>query len=463
MRMRVIGLLATSGLLLACTVLPSVRVARQLPLSQSAEPIDVEGPTGPWSPGAAAAASDRMVAAADGPLLDAYLGLSANLIGEPLIVANRVDLLVDGPETYAAVFEAIGAARRTIELQSYIFDDVEHDGRRLIDLLAEKVADGVSIRLLVDGVGSIGAGSTLEKLAAAGVRTCVFNPVSESIFLPARLNHRDHRKIVVVDGDDAFAGGINFSRVYRSGSSVFSRRSRASVDEGWRDTHVRIRGPGSRRLRELFSESWQKQGCDAETPDAEVDAPRTQVAKAGETVIQVIPSSPDSERNLTYVSVLGAVAFARDSIAVTMAYFVPDERLEKALIAAALRGVEVRMILPSFSDFTGVFHAGRAHYETLLSAGVRIYEQENALLHAKTVVVDGIWSTVGSTNWDWRSFVHNDEVSIVIIDEAFAHRMDRLFEDDLANSSEIRIDAWRRRGSTDRFLEWFWGGFEWWL
>jgi len=448
------------ALVFGCATLPSVRMARQMPLSSSGEPIEMEGPDGAWSAGLATRVSHRIAAAATSPVLDAYLGMSAERIGEPLIVGNRVELLVDGPETYAAMFEAVRAARRSIDLQSYIFDDVEHDGIRLTELLAEKIEAGVAVRLLVDGVGSLGADEILERLRASGVRTCVFNPVGPSLLRPVRLNHRDHRKIAVVDGEDAFAGGINFSRVYRSGSSVFSRRSRASIEEGWRDSHVRVRGPGARRLRELFAESWEKQACDEANPHRAADAPRIEVPKAGETVIQIIPSSPDSERNLTYLSVLGAVAFARESIAVTMAYFVPDDRLEQALIAAKRRGVDVRMILPAFSDFVGVFHAGRAHYAPLLEAGVRIFEQENAFLHAKTVVVDGIWSTVGSTNWDWRSFVHNDEVSVVIIDEAFADRMLRVFEDDLAQSTEVTLAAWRKRGVRNRFLEWFWVGFE---
>ena len=443
-----------------CASLPSLRLARQLPLSESSDPITFEGPDGAWSDARATAASRMIVAGKPNSVLDDYLGMSERLIGEPLIIGNRLDLLVDGPETYAAMFDALRTAQHTIELQSFIFDDVEQDGSLLTDLLAARVAAGVSVRVLVDGVGSRGAGETLEKLAEAGVRTCVFNPVGRSLLRPTRLNHRDHRKIVVVDGDDAFAGGINFSRVYRSRSSFFSRRSRGSLDEGWRDTHIRIRGPGSRRLRELFAESWAKQDCDAEASEVAGDAPRTAIPKAGGTVIQVIPSSPDSERNLTYLSVLGAVAFAHDSIAVTMAYFVPDERLEEALMAAVRRGVEVRMILPAFSDFRGVFHAGRSHYERLLAAGVRIFEQENAFLHAKTVVVDRIWSTVGSTNWDWRSFVHNDEVSVVIIDEAFASRMNELFDHDLANSSEVTLEKWNQRSFTDRLQERFWSGFE---
>jgi len=453
------SLLASSLLVLAagCATLPSVRLARQLPLTESGLPLAVQGPSGELPRARADDASIRIAGAAEGTLLDTYLGMSAALIGEPLIIGNRVDLLVDGPQTYTAMFQAMQAARESIDLQSYIFDEVDQDGTRLSALLAARVASGVRVRVLVDGVGSLGAGATLEALRASGIRTCVFNPVASTFFRPARLNHRDHRKIVVVDGDDSFAGGINFSRVYRSGSSLFNSDRKQALLEGWRDTHVRIRGPGARRMAELFADTWAKQDCGAEP---EVDAIREQVPKAGETVIQVIPSSPDSEQNLTYVSVLGAVAFARESIAVTMAYFVPDERLEDELCAAASRGVDVRLILPAFSDFTGVFYAGRAHYARLLEGGVRIYEQQNAFLHAKTVVVDGIWSTVGSTNWDWRSFVHNDEVSVVVIDEAFAGRMHALFEEDLANSREITATEWAERSWRDRALERFWVGFE---
>jgi len=461
-------LIAFHALIQGCATLPSVRLARQLPISQSDVPLEIEGPSGALSAGRAADTSEKITDGAKGTLLDAYLGTSAALIGEPLIIGNRVDLLVDGPDTYKAMFEAMKAARRSIDLESYIFDEVEQDGTLLSTLLAARVADGVQVRVLVDGVGSIGAGEMLEMLRSMGVRTCVFNPVKTTFFRPARLNHRDHRKIVVVDSDDAFAGGINFSRVYRSGSSLFSggRGSSkgataggdAALEDGWRDTHVRIRGPGARRMSELFADTWAKQDCDV---DGVVDTALAEVPKAGETVIQVIPSSPDSEQNLTYISVLGAVAFARVSIAVTMAYFVPDDRLEAELCAAAGRGVDVRMILPGFSDFTGVFHAGRAHYATLLACGVRLYEQQTAFLHAKTVVVDGVWSTVGSTNWDWRSFVHNDEVSVVVIDEAFAGRMRQLFEDDLANSTEITAEEWETRPWLDRVREKFWTGFEW--
>ncbi|MEZ5565289.1 MAG: phospholipase D-like domain-containing protein [Gammaproteobacteria bacterium] len=459
--------------LVGCATLPSVRLSRELPISRTPVTFDMEGPTGPIEPEVAIKTSEALAEYSAGTVLDGYLGLSHRSIREPLIIGNHVELLIDGPETYAAMFKSLKAASRTIDLESYIFDEVEQDGMRLSALLEERVRAGVQVRVLVDGVGTMGSTISLDAWSAAGIATCGFNPVAPSLWRPTRLNHRDHRKIVVVDGQDAFAGGINFSRVYSLGSAGFSRsrpaedlpeRQADALNAGWRDTQVRIEGPAARRLAELFEESWKKQDC--KNPAAEVrPVPEGRqdtatVAKAGDTVVQVIPSSPDSAQNLTYISVLGAIAFAKSSIEVTMAYFVPDEQLEDELIAAAGRGVNVRLILPSFSDFDGVFYAGRYHYARLLKGGVQIFEERSAFLHAKTVVVDHIWSTVGSTNWDWRSFGLNDEVSIVVIDENFANRMRQLFESDLQNSVPITWEEWQERSLGERIKERFWATFE---
>lgn len=454
-RAAVLALLAFQ--VFSCATLPSLRLARELPLSRTEQVLSLEGPQGPVSPDQAARASAGLGRLAEGTVLDRYLTMSEELIGEPLLIGNQVELLVDGPATYGALFAAIRAARQTVDIQAYIFEAVEHRGEALAELLRDRLAAGVRVRVLADGVGSLASAPDLEALAEAGVITCIFNPLPRSFFRPDLLNHRDHRKITVIDGSHAFTGGINFSRVYRSGSSGFSRPPAPTLDEGWRDTHVGIQGPGARRLGELFEESWRKQGC----PGSEAPVPARSVAAAGGTVLQVVPSSPDSARNLTYLAVLGAVTYARESIDVTMAYFVPDDQLEEALMDAARRGVAVRLILPAFSDFTGVFHAGRAHYDRLLAAGVKIYEQESAFLHAKTVVVDGIWSAIGSTNWDWRSFVHNDEVTVVIIDEGFAGRMMALFRQDLADARAITLAEWRARPWRFRAQERFWVMFQW--
>jgi cardiolipin synthase len=146
-----------------------------------------------------------------------------------------------------------------------------------------------------------------------------------------------------------------------------------------------------------------------------------------------------------------------------MAYFVPDDTLEKAIMDAAHRGVVVRIILPSYSDFSGVFYAGRAHYDELLESGVKLYELENAFLHSKSIVVDGVWSSIGSTNFDWRSFVHNNEISVCVIGEDFAGQMTQMFNTDLADSKEITLATWKKRGFRQRFKEWMWLPIQYWL
>jgi cardiolipin synthase len=293
------------------------------------------------------------------------------------------------------------------------------------------------------------------------VSLCAFNPLNPLDDRFSGLNQRDHRKIVVVDGERAFAGGINFSQAYRIASKQAKRRGfsrRQSLDQGWRDTHIGIRGTGATHLQELFRETWQRAECEGEVPGVPESAVR-----AGDTVVQIVPSSPSDETNVIYATLLSVITYAHKSIDVTMAYFVPDDTLEKALKDAARRGVRVRIILPAYSDFSGVFYAGRAHYKDLLEAGVKLYELESAFLHSKSIVVDDVWSSIGSTNFDWRSFVHNDEISVCVIDESFATEMTRMFGADLAESREITLQAWKKRGMRERFKEWLWLPLQYWL
>jgi len=184
---------------------------------------------------------------------------------------------------------------------------------------------------------------------------------------------------------------------------------------------------------------------------------------AGNTLVQVVASTPDDDSNEIYATLLSVITYARRSIDVTMAYFVPDDALEKALADAARRGVVVRMILPSYSDFSGVFYAGRAHYDELLKSGVKLYELESAFLHSKSLVVDGVWSSIGSTNFDWRSFVHNNEISVCVIDREFAKSMEHMYAADLAESHEITPAAWKKRGLRERVKEWMWLPIQYWL
>jgi cardiolipin synthase len=455
-----LGALAALG---GCRTLPDLELARTLPLSRSSTPVQVESPEGLVNRAAQLRLTRKLADTGDTALLDYHLAAMRDLGAPPLLTGNSVELLNDGPRTYQAMFTAIAGARHYVFVESFIFEEAVHEHRKLSTLLREARQRGVHVYVIYDAIGSLTTDSEfLESLGQAGVRLCAFNPVNPLDERFAGLNHRDHRKIVVVDGHEAFAGGINFSRAYRIASRQLKGRGfsrQQAIDQGWRDTHVGIRGPGARHLEQLFRDTWKRAECEGELQPAYSG----EVRSAGDTLLQIVASTPDNERNVVYATLLSVITYAQKSIDVTMAYFVPDDNLENALKDAARRGVEVRLLLPSYSDFSGVFYAGRAHYQGLLDAGVRLYELETAFLHSKSIVVDGVWSSVGSTNFDWRSFVHNDEISVCVIGEAFARQMSRTFEADLADSREITRASWKKRGFKERFRELLWLPLQYWL
>jgi cardiolipin synthase len=316
--------------------------------------------------------------------------------------------------------------------------------------------------VVYDAVGSLTTDKEfLADLKQADVALCEFNPLNPLDERFSGLNQRDHRKIVVVDGVEAFAGGVNFSHAYRIASKQAKRSGlskQQAIDAGWRDTHVALRGTASKQLESLFRDTWSRARCEGQLPPFS-----PQAIKAGDTLVQIVASTPADERNVIYATLLSVITYAQKSIDITMAYFVPDDALEDALRDAAKRGVKVRMILPSYSDFSGVFYAGRAHYDELLESGVEIFELESAFLHSKSIVVDGIWSSIGSTNFDWRSFVHNDEISVCVIDQGFARQMNQAFSTDLADSHQVTLAAWKKRGLAERFKEMMWVPIQYWL
>jgi cardiolipin synthase A/B len=307
--------------------------------------------------------------------------------------------------------------------------------------------------VLYDAVGS---GATppavFDKLRAAGVILCAFNPLGLAANRTGGFVQRDHRKIVVVDAQQAFSGGINFSSTYTSSSRMHRSPVVDARKEGWRDTQIQVQGPAALELQRLFLQSWTKQKCQAMAALNYLPAP----LEAGGTLLRINASSVDLHRNATYMAALSAVTFAVKSVDLTMAYFSPDDQLEAALRAAARRGVKVRLLLPGLSDFSGIVAAGRAHYARLLKDGIVIYEEQRSLLHAKTLSVDGIWSTVGSSNWDWLSFARNDEVNVVVIDQGFAGEMTALFDDDLTQSTAITAQLWKKRPFKEKLSQHFW-------
>ena len=361
---------------------------------------------------------------------------------------NQARLLVDGPRTHRAMFEAIAAARDHVNIETYILDGGEL-AQKLAALLAEKVKSGVKVHVMYDSVGSIGAPKAyFQGLRDAGIAVCEFNPVQRV----ETVNHRNHRKITVVDGRVAFTGGVNISETYSSSS----RRARASQDQeedkknGWRDTQVRVEGPVVAQFQRIFLDDWALQDC-GPWRDARFFPPPE---RRGGLVARVVRSDPDRGESEMYSELLGRIGRARSRVWLTFGYFVPDPRTVQVLVDAARRGVDVEIVLPGFSDFWAPVYAGRSHYAELLEAGVRIFEWHEALMHAKTALIDGVWSSVGSTNLDWRSFVLNYEADVIVHDGDFARELERRFALDVAASVPVDPQAWARRPAGERFKEW---------
>lgn len=411
--------------------------------------------------------------------LQHHLEIEAAVSGVPLAGGNQVRLLADGPATYAAMQRAITAARRYVRMETYIFDDGQV-GQLFADLLIAKSRSGVDVAVAVDAVGSLATPEAVfERMREAGVKVLVFNPVNPMAGSGWAINRRNHRKVLVVDGEIGFVGGINVSDVYTSspsgsngssGSSGSSGSGRAAGGAGegaaqggglpWRDTHVEIRGPAVAQIDAVFEAGWREQQGPPLAQRAHLA-----VAPSHEPLfVRILANQPGAgDSYAIYLTLMSAIASARKSIWVTMAYFVPDPAFVQALADAAARGVDVVLVLPGFSDSSLVFHAGRSHYTSLLKAGVQIYERRDALLHAKTIVVDGVWSTVGSSNLDWRSFALNHEINAVILGEEFGAQMQALFREDVAASRRIDPRQWERRPISDRLMEAFSRLFERWL
>jgi cardiolipin synthase len=376
---------------------------------------------------------------------------------EPLYKDNSVDLLIDGPSTYRAMLEAIRAARDHIHLETYIFAS-DPIGEEFAAALIERRRAGVAVRVLYDAVGSFDSDAAFfERLESAGVETSVYHALDDPGGV-AKLNTRDHRKILVIDGAIAFTGGINVSRTYSSSSGGGKRRD--PVADGWRDTHIRVRGPAVAGFQQLFLANWREQGNDL--PDRESFFPRP--SRRGDELLQILHASGE-ERGYSpiYHAYLRAMELASERIWITQAYFAPDEQFIDTLRAAARRGVDVRILVPGVTDIDVILFASRARYGELLYEGVRFFETQGTVLHAKTAVIDGVWSTVGSSNLDYRSFLHNDEVNAIVLGARFGQLMEAQFLKDEASAKPVRLDEWRKRPLRERALETLSRAVDYWL
>lgn len=378
--------------------------------------------------------------------------------GKPLIAGNKVTLLYDGPQTMAAMMQAIAAAKDHINLETYIFEQ-DAVGLQFAEALMERQRSGVQVHVIYDAVGTIGTPqSFFDTMRDAGIQLVAFNPVNPlKLMAPWAPNNRDHRKILVVDGRVAFTGGINLSNTY-SNSSLFRSKSRGNAKVGWRDTHIRIEGPAVAALQWEFLNSWAQQQAPA-LSDSNFFPP---LPSMGNKLVRILASAPQGEQDI-YAAYILAINAAEKSVHITCAYFVPDVQILKALTDAARRGIDVKIILPGVLESGPVFYAGRSFYAELLASGVRVYELQIAVLHAKTAVIDGIWATVGSTNIDMRSFLHNYEINAVVLDAEFGRALESAFEEDLRYSVEVTAEQWAKRPLGDRLKEWAARRLEYWL
>lgn len=445
--------------LAGCSTLPTI-VPDLGPATGPA--IQLEDASGPLSAAKSKAVLDGLKKQSkDTDIFDRHLALEEAIAGSPLTTGNQVILLQDGPATYAAMLAAIKVARDHINMETYILDDDEV-GQRFAQALIDKQQQGVQVNLIRDSAGTFGTPAAFfEKMIDSGINVLEFNPVNP---LMARkvweLNQRDHRKLLIVDGRTAFLGGINISSVYSGGSfSRGSRGDRSKDDPKWRDTDLQITGPVVADFQKLFIETWEGQKGDALAPRDYFPS----LDVAGKQVVRAIGSSPDDPYSLIYATLLSAIGSAETSVCLTNAYFAPDPQLLAALKAAAQRGVDVTLILPSKTDSWLIFNLGRGYYDELLVSGVKIYERHSVILHSKTALIDGVWATVGSTNLDWRSFLHNRELNAVVLGPAFGSQVQAMFSNDLAASDEITLAKWRQRPLDRRIKESFARVWKYWL
>lgn len=355
----------------------------------------------------------------------------ANMIrtttGFPLTTAQSLKLLVDGTETFTAILDAIANATHHIHLEYYIFDP-DRIGTTLRDLLIRKAKEGVKVRLLVDGIGSSKMKDAfIRPLLRAGVRFAFFHKPHISQLIKPLVNLRTHRKIVICDGLVGFTGGLN----------ITDQEDERVYEHAYHDTHLQLTGNVVHWLQQTFMEDWLYANGKKEIPDLANYFP---IQSSGPYPVQVIPSGPDNEWEIIHRIYLSMIQRAQKRIWLTTPYFVPTEATLLALTSAALRGVDVRLLVPRTSDSRLVTLAARSYFDELMKAGVRIWEYTGRMLHSKTIVVDHHYSLIGTANFDSRSFRLNFEICIAAYGSKLAGLLSHQFERDLACAESVSVN-----------------------
>jgi cardiolipin synthase len=372
--------------------------------------------------------------------------LPSALPGSTMTAGNRLEILENGDAIFPDMLKAIASARKTVNFEAYIFYSDEI-GTRFRDAFIERASHGVEVRLLIDAVGSPGRkfkAGDVDALRRAGCRVEFFH--SRKPWMIWVVNHRNHRRVLVVDGTIGFTGGVGFADEW-SGN--------ADSPEHWRDTQVRVEGPAVRGLQRAFQENWSEVTGEPLVGDEFFPS----LPQAGSASVAVVPSSPLSAMSGAERVYAISLAAAAKEIWIANSYFLPDETTSGLLIAAARRGVDVRIIVPSdtHNDVPATKAAGRASFGPLLEGGVKILEYQPTMFHLKTMVVDGIFSTVGSANFDERSFHLNEEINLFVYDAPFAAMMRERYQQDLSHSHPYTLAMWKHRPLRKRLTEWLVG------
>ena len=361
------------------------------------------------------------------------------LLGRAILDGNRVEVLLNGDEIFPGMLKAIRGARKTITFETYIYWSGSI-GREFADALAERAHAGVKVHVLLDWVGSNKMDkSLLEEMNKAGVQVRKYH--EPRWYQLGKLNNRTHRKLLVVDGQEGFTGGVGIADAWTG---------HAQDPQHWRDSHFRIRGPAVAQMQSAFMDNWIKVSGDVLHGPEYFPA----LAQVGDGKAHIFSSSPSGGSESMRLMYLLAITAASRSIHLSTPYFVPDALTIKALTDATRRGVTVQIItVGAQTDAELVRHASRARWGPLLEAGIQIYEYQPTLYHCKVMIVDGLWVTVGSTNFDPRSFNLNDEANLSYFDADFSRRQIEIFQQDLLHSRQMTLEQWKHRPLSERFWD----------
>jgi cardiolipin synthase len=357
---------------------------------------------------------------------------SLDALGTEMVPGNRAALLKDAPEIFPRMLEVIASARESINLEIYIFEDDE-TGTRFARALAERARAGVEVRILVDGFGS-SLGELSMELEQAGARVRIFKPLR--IYSIDSIGNRTHRRILTIDGRIGFCGGVGLDDRWKE----------------WRETMIEVEGPVVAQLQQVFAKDWVH--TTGEVLNGNRQFPR--IPPAGDMSAQVIAASRADSISMSKLVLYMAIQASRTRVWIENAYFIPDGQIRQALVAAAKRGVDVKIIVPGAkTDSPNVRAASRYHFGELLEAGIAIYEYRPTMMHNKVMVVDSIWSTVGSINFVNRSMKKNAEVNVAVFDRRVAAEIETMVQEDLTRSDILTLREWKRRGLPARIGETF--------